>query len=321
MPSQVMARTHLKAQFNSDDQLELLDMAFPDWQEYITLDHLKESVVKEDIPDIKQSPSNTKAQGKRAQQQAKQQAKQAAEAEQAAQRNQAPLTPVPRSLVGYTGLPNSVQHYLEFNDTMSQLDYVFGVAHSRGGMIPAREALQVCVTNPHLPHQMLPQGQQQVNQNMMNQMQMQNAAPFVGNQQGHFLSPAQVHQPNPPGTQTASPATLSNHNTPAMQNIHLQHQAGQIPPGVMAAPSMVHQASHQGTNPSAAGTPSAAAGSANASPNVGQATGKRRRASAIDDGDVNGSIVNGVGPGGGANQGAMKVKQSPKVGKKSRPNA
>ena len=324
---QVVYKTHLRAHFNSDDQLEVLDLAYLEWQDFVTLDQLRENALKEDMTDVKQSPSLTKSQGKRAQQQAKQQAKQQAEQaeHQAIHRNQAPVAPVPRSVVGYTGMPDGVQEYLELNDTMSQLDYVFGVAHARGDNFPAVEALRVCVNDSHPPNQqMLPQGQQQVSQNMMNQMQMQNAAAFSGNQQGHFLSPAQVHQPNLPGTQTASPATLSNHNTPAMQNIHLQHQAGQIPPGIMAAPSsvsMVHQPSHQGTNPSAAGTPSAAAGSANASPNVG-VTGKRRRASAIDDGDVNGSMVNGVGPGGGANQGAMKVKQSPKVGgKKSRPNA
>ena len=94
-------------------------------------------------------------------------------------------------------------------------------------------------------------------------------------------------------------------------------------PGSMAAPSgipMVQQASHQGTNPSAGGTPSAAMGSANASPNVG-ATNKRRRASGINDDDLNGPTVNGMGAPGPANQGSMKVKQSPKVGgKKGRPN-
>lgn len=89
--------------------------------------------------------------------------------------------------------------------------------------------------------------------------------------------------------------------------------------------SMVAQASHQGTNPSAGGTP--AGGSANASPNV-NVGGKRRRASAVNAGEeaVDLGGVNGVGPGGGGpngvgggpNQGQMgvKVKQSPRVGGK-----
>ena len=76
---------------------------------------------------------------------------------------------------------------------------------------------------------------------------------------------------------------------------------------------MVAQASHQGTNPSAAGTP--AGGSANASPNV---TGKRRRASAVGlgKGEMGEEVemTNGVGGGGG--QLGAKVKQSPRVGGK-----
>ena len=81
-------------------------------------------------------------------------------------------------------------------------------------------------------------------------------------------------------------------------------------PGGPTSVSMVAQASHQGTNPSAAGTP--AGGSANASPNV---TGKRRRTSAVgagkgEMGEESTEMTNGVG-GGGA-----KVKASPRVGGK-----
>lgn len=137
----------------------------------------------------------------------------------------------------------------------------------------------------------------------------------------HFLSPAQAAHLNLPGTNaTASPATLSNHNTPAMQNLALQqqqqHTMGGLPPGSAA---MVHQVSHQGTNPSASGTP--AAGSANASPNVA-ITGKRRRASGVNIGvedSIDGAGVNGTVPtgGGGGQLGAVgKVKQSPRVGGK-----
>ena len=71
---------------------------------------------------------------------------------------------------------------------------------------------------------------------------------------------------------------------------------------------MAHQASHQGTNPSNAGTP--AGGSATASPNV---TGKRRRPSgAQGKGEMGEEVmeVNGAGAGGGGQLGA-KVKASP----------
>ena len=72
------------------------------------------------------------------------------------------------------------------------------------------------------------------------------------------------------------------------------------------------QASHQGTNPSAGGTPG---GSANASPNE---TAKRKRPSGVALGMGGGGEdvveVNGVGGGGGG--GGNKVKQSPRVGQK-----
>ena len=87
-----------------------------------------------------------------------------------------------------------------------------------------------------------------------------------------------------------------------MQNLALQNSMGG-PTSV----GMAHQPSHQGTNPSNAGTP--AGGSANASP----ATGKRRRPSgAQGKGDIEEVMeVNGVG-GSGAQLGA-KVKASPVV--------
>ena len=93
------------------------------------------------------------------------------------------------------------------------------------------------------------------------------------------------------------------------------------PPGSVA---MAHQASHQGTNPSAVGTP--ATGSANASPNV-NVTGKRRRASGVNVVAEEGMDgVNGIGPGSGGGGGTLigtgqKVKQSPRVGGKRQKGA
>ena len=259
----------------------------------------------------------SKTQSKRAQQQQKQQA--------AANKNQPPQAPIPASMVTAYGTTHAVQEFLEIVATFSLMTDVFKVAHARGGNISAMEALQLYCTSPQYSQQpSQPPQQQQFNPNLPPQISGQQPPQFGGAPPNNFLSPANPNHLNLPGTSTASPATLSNHNTPAMQNLNLQHQQGQPPPGSMAAPSSVamsHQASHQGTNPSAAGTPSAAAGSANASPNVG-VTGKRRRPSGIDEGDINGSTVNGVGPaGGGTNQGGLKVKQSPRPGgKKARAN-
>ena len=177
----------------------------------------------------------------------------------------------------------------------------------------------------HQQHQQLLQQQQQ----HQHQLQQQNELPqfnpqlhHQGQQQQHnlnpqfqppthFLSPAQAAHISLPGQNntnpTASPATLSNHPTPSMQNLALQNSMGG-PTSV----GMAHQASHQGTNPSNAGTP--AGGSATASPNV---TGKRRRPSgAQGKGDMGEEVmeVNGVGGSGG--QLGAKVKASPTVGRK-----
>ena len=268
-------------------------------------------------PDLKQSPTMSKTQSKRAQQQQKQQA--------AANKNQPPQAPIPASMVNEFGTTRAVQEFLELVATFSTMTDVFKISHARGSNISAIEALQICCTSHHYNQQQpQPPQQQQFNPTLPPQISGQQPPQFGAIPPNNFLSPAHSNHLNLPGTSTASPATLSNHNTPAMQNLNLQHQQAQPPPGSMAAPSSVamsHQASHQGTNPSAAGTPSAAAGSANASPNVG-VTGKRRRPSGIDEGEVNGATVNGVGPaGGGTNQGGLKVKQSPRPGgKKARTN-
>ena len=171
------------------------------------------------------------------------------------------------------------------------------------------------------------QGQHQFNPNMAQQQHPQQTPQPTFQTPNTFLSPAQAAHLNLPGTNASgSPANLSNQGTPAMANLALQQQHAQQhnamgapgPPGSIA---MAHQASHQGTNPSAVGTP--AAGSANASPNV-NVTGKRRRPSGVNVGAEDGMDgVNGILPGGGVNNGGgtligtgQKVKQSPRVGGK-----
>ena len=97
-----------------------------------------------------------------------------------------------------------------------------------------------------------------------------------------------------------------------MQNLALQNS--------MAGPTsvgMAHQVSHQGTNPSNAGTP--AGGSATASPNV---TGKRRRPSgAQGKGEMGEEVMEVNGLTGTAGQLGAKVKASPTVrGKRQKAN-
>ena len=258
----------------------------------------------------------------------KSQSKRAQQKQQAAlSRIPHPHAPVPKSVVNAYGTKNAVLTLCETADTLSAMNELFRFSQTRGGVVSAQDALSVYCTNSQLGSQQMPlQNQQhQFNPNLPPHMQGQGQGQpqFGGAPPNNYLSPAYPNHANLPGTQPASPATLSNHNTPAMQNMHLQSVPGQPGPGSMAAPAgipMSHQVSHQGTNPSAAGTPSALAGSANASPNVG-AAGKRRRHSGINDDDINGPTVNGIGSGtGGTNAGTQKVKQSPRPGKKGRPN-
>lgn len=97
-----------------------------------------------------------------------------------------------------------------------------------------------------------------------------------------------------------------------MGNIALQNSMG----GPTSA-GMAHQPSHQGTNPSNAGTP--AGGSATASPNV--PSKRRRPSSAQGKGEIGEEVMEVNGVGGTAGQIGAKVKQSPTVrGKRQKGN-
>lgn len=95
-----------------------------------------------------------------------------------------------------------------------------------------------------------------------------------------------------------------------MQNLALQNSIQQGGPSSIG---MVNQPSHQGTNPSATGTP--AGGSANASPNV---TNKRRRPSGVatGKGEVGEDVMEVNGTAAPPPQIGAKVKASPRVGGK-----
>jgi len=189
---------------------------------------------------------------------------------------------------------------------------LFQHSHQRPMLPPSDVLSAMCnqfsnqLQQHHQPqqHQQLHQQNPQFNPAMQHPAQQpphqQNLNAF---QQNNFLSPAHAHLslPNNNTNPSASPATLSNHPTPSMQNLALQNsmQQGGAP--------MAAQVSHQGTNLSAGETPG---GSANASPSV---TGKRRRPSGVGLGVGGGGEevveVNGIG-------GGNKVKQSPRPGQK-----
>lgn len=226
---------------------------------------------------------------------------------------------------------------LKLAEALSAMSKIFTINHERPEL-PLKDTLtELCrrlQADEQRNQQRQPQGQPQHAFNpalaqQQQQMQAQAQTPQAQFQaQGQFLSPVQAAHLNLPGANPMnSPAMMSNHNTPAMQTLALQQQQ----PNAMGAPAppgsvpMAHQASYQGTNPSAAGTP--AAGSATASPNV-TGGGKRRRASGVNLGPgedgIDGPQMNGIGAAGGAPAVAANtkggVKQSPQVGGKRQKN-
>lgn len=95
----------MRVQFNEFQKIDVLEMITVENKEYIPRLQLLESM--EQSPEMKQSPSITKSQGKKAQQQRQK--------EEEAKRRQ-PQAFVPRSVVGEWGLPNGVSEWLEVNN-------------------------------------------------------------------------------------------------------------------------------------------------------------------------------------------------------------
>lgn len=91
----------LRAQFDSEQKLDILDITTSEHNEYVPRQALLHTAAES--PDIKQSPNQSKAAGKRAQQRQKQQQMQ----------DQPPQIPVPESAVTNYGVTAAVQHFLE----------------------------------------------------------------------------------------------------------------------------------------------------------------------------------------------------------------
>lgn len=92
----------MRVQFNESQRIDVLEMITIENKEYIPRLQLLESM--DQSPEIKQSPSISKNQGKKAQQQRQKE-------EEA--RRKPPQAFVPRSAVGEWGLPNGVLEFLE----------------------------------------------------------------------------------------------------------------------------------------------------------------------------------------------------------------
>ena len=101
----------LRAKFDANHALELLDWSTIHFKEFIPLDQLKKSAGQS--PELKHSPSLTKTTGKRAQQQRQK--------EQEAARNQALQVPLPMSFVSDVGLTPAVMQCLEVCEILTKL--------------------------------------------------------------------------------------------------------------------------------------------------------------------------------------------------------
>lgn len=94
----------LKAQFNSEGKLDLLDLATPEHNELVPRSKLVGSA--QGSPELKQSP-NVSKNSKRAQQRQKQQQ------QQQASQDQLSHAPIPDSTIGHMGTTNGVFIFLE----------------------------------------------------------------------------------------------------------------------------------------------------------------------------------------------------------------
>ncbi|KAL8708531.1 MAG: hypothetical protein Q9220_006584 [cf. Caloplaca sp. 1 TL-2023] len=329
---QLVTSGGLKVQFDAMSKIEVLEILTTSHEEFVPRAQLLRSATES--PEMKHSPNQSKATGKKGNQQRQKQA-------QAAQ-DHTPVAAIPHSTINDQGVTPSVQQFLEIAEAMSLMQPLFKFSQSQPGL-PATEALRQYnsdyQTNPinHFAaqqqqhHQM---GQQQpggggfnpaavaaaaaMHQQSMNpnNLHLLSGAGGGGGQHtpNHFVSPANSAHLTLPGggggqTNTGAPSPATLHGmSPAMQNLaiqqHMQQQQQQHQQQQQAPTSvgMVHSASQPGTNNSGSQGPSA-----NASPNM---TNKRRRASAVkgeDDGGGGGvAEMNGVG----------KVRPSPRIGGK-----
>lgn len=322
----------MRAQFDQSGKIDLLDLVTNEHSEYVPRTNLLQTAAAS--PDIKQSPSQSKAAGKRGSQQRQKQQVQAAQ-------DQTPQVTIPDTMVNDSGTTQAVLQFLEVSidhtqpfvnphskrleqiaETMSSMQTLFQFAQTKPNLSVNESLNQLSLqfqNTPQFQHQpafnpSLHQQQQQQQQHALNP-----ALQLAPGSNSHFVSPAQAAHLNlPVNTTSASPATLNM--SPAMQNNALQNQMGGNPQQQLQQPptsvGMVAQQSQQGT------TTSGGTGSQGTSANASPSLNKRRRPSAVkaevDDGGGGGVEVNGTGAG------PKTVKPSPRGvggGKRQKGNA
>ncbi|KAL9034903.1 MAG: hypothetical protein Q9180_005153 [Flavoplaca navasiana] len=302
---QLVTSGQLRVQFNQIDKIDVLEILTTSHEEFVPRAQLLRAATES--PEMKHSPNQSKATGKKAAQQRQKQAQTAQE--------QGPVAAVPSSIINDQGVTPSVQQFLEVAEAMSLMQPLFKFSQSQPGLSPTEALHQYTATfqeQSHFGGQQIPQGfnpaihQQQ--QNIAANLQL----PPGQRTPNHFVSPANSVHLNLPSQMNGVPSPATLHGmSPAIQNLALQqqHQSMQQQQQAPTSVGMVHSASQPGTNNSV-GTGSQGP-SANASPNM---TNKRRRASAVkgeDDGA--GTVDLNVGP--------AKGKSTPRIGGKRQKGA
>ncbi|KAL8809648.1 MAG: hypothetical protein Q9200_003233 [Gallowayella weberi] len=291
---QLISSGGLRVQFDHQGKIDVLEILTTSHKEYVPREQLLRAATES--PEMKHSPNQSKAAGKKGAQQRQKQPQTAPE--------QGPVAAVPQSIINVSGVTPAVQQFLEVAEAMSIMQPLFRFSQSQPGLSPS-EALSQYTANfqsqSQFGAQQMPQpgfnpAMHHAQQNMGANLQL----PPGQRTPTHFVSPANsTHLNLPPQTNgVPSPATLHG-MSPAIQNLALQQQQQQqqaMQQQQQQAPTsvgMVHSASQPGTNNSV-GTVSQGP-STNASPNMN----KRRRASAVKGEDDGGGPVElNVGPGG-----------------------
>ncbi|KKK26003.1 hypothetical protein AOCH_000459, partial [Aspergillus ochraceoroseus] len=206
--AQLFATGTLRAHFDFQNKIEMLDIVIMNHNEYLPRSQLQALEV---LPDQKQSPKVSKNMGKRAQQKQAQ-----------------PSFTLPESMVTANGVPTPVMSFLEVAETISQMQLLFQYSHQHPQLTPS-ESLRSLVGNiqnqgpnpafmPGPMNPALPQGHNP-------------RAPSVGGP-NQFASPAMAHLALP-GNQGSPHLTGSAHPSPAQSN--LPGPPGMTPQGQMQA--------------------------------------------------------------------------------------
>ncbi|KAL2872779.1 LIM domain-binding protein [Aspergillus lucknowensis] len=268
--AQLFATGTLRAHFDFQNKIEMLDIVVMNHTEYLPRSQLQALEMAEQ----KQSPKVSKNMGKRAQQKQPQQ----------------PAFTLPESMVTSNGVPTPVMSFLEVAETISQMQLLFQYSHQHPNLTPS-ESLRSLVGNIHSQNQnpMLMQGAM----NPALQQGPNARAPSIGGP-NQFASPAMAHLALPGGVQGSPHLTGSAHPSPAQSNLPGppgMGPQGQIPQGVAqvgsasASPNVSNKRRRASTvkmegedgGPEVNGTAAPGPAKVKASPRVG---GKRQKGTA-----------------------------------------